>query len=287
MNTIKFKSIKVFLAVLGIFICLSVKSQPPCPCPNEIITQENFNEYTANYHRNFLGLTNDKRHTEWIYLQKNYFIFLNHFLTLTPESDGIWIYFISHGKILDVGQQYHKDQLIINIAASEKMLPKFEKLRAFLNVSSDLKKDNKIHLSTHKGIDISFMGPKSIFDFSEVQMLENSFRYKLAFSKADGTLDEKYTERLYICRKQIEQIKLALDANTAWNGVKLYFGSYDKIITCTNNKVPEQFTLLLLPVENQNSAGNFDKYNNFLKEKLRLLNSDIYNHGALCPNQCN
>jgi hypothetical protein len=289
MSTINLKKAKKILMVLSIFSFLSAKSQSSCPCPGEIIEQSDFERYISNYRENFLNEPQGKNHTEWIYLPKNYFVFLDNFLKLTPSSDGVWIYFISHDRVIDINQQSGKNQLLINIVASENKKPKLEILKAYFNVSPILNSNNKIHLSTHRNFDLSLFGPKNIFNFTQDQVLENSYRYKQAYSKPGEALDKKYSERLHICREHIEQIKNSLEENKNWGGVKMYFGSYNKKIACTMNDDEKQFTLLLLPVKNQNSNGNFDIYNTFLKEKLRkkLTTSEIYNHGALCPQQCN
>ncbi len=283
------KEVKLILILLCVFFTISAKSQDTCTCNGEIINDSDFKNYTDNYRTNFFKEKKGKNHTEWIFLPRNYFLFLNDFLKKTYNSDGVWVYFITLYKQIDFNQQLSKDQLLINIVASEKGKPKFENLKAFYNISSIIKSNNKIHLSTHSALDVSLFGPKNIFDFTQDQVLENSYRYKIAYSDSDGTLQKKYSERLHICKAHIAQIADFLDNNPTWEGVKMYFGSYNKLIGCTGNEDPQQFTLLLLPVENRNKKGSFNLYNNFLVEKFKTKNiiTDIYNHGSLCPQICN
>lgn len=285
------KRAKILVCILCLLFCTTVKSQT-CACDSQVISQEDFERYKANYRANFLTATGtvDKRHTEWIYLPRNYFIFLNNFLKLTPSSDGVWIYFISLHSNIDPLQQIDKDQILINFFASENKLPTFKKLNAFLNASSDLNTNNKIFLSTSSSTNtVSLIGPKRIFNFTEDQLLTNQYNYKLAFKdQSTGNIEKKYSERVHICRTHIRQIANALEANANWKGVKLYFGSYNAQITCVGNEDPKQLTLLLLPVEDRKSIGNFDKYNQFLvSKKITKDNADIYNHGSLCPQICN
>lgn len=112
------------------------------------------------------------------------------------------------------------------------------------------------------------------------KILENSFRYVESYSAPE------YSLRMHLGRKHIDQLKAAIDGDPVkWQGVKFYFGVYGKIIDCTHMQDPNQFTLIAVPVKDQNGEGDIKAYNSFLKTNLKLT-SDIYNHGSLCPNIC-
>ena len=283
----KFTKLVTIATLLSSFFVLTAKSQYTCPCGGYLISDSDFQNYKANYKSNFSTNTGNNHHTEWIYLPKNYFLFFNDFFDKTPSADGLWVYFVSHGTVLDANQQVKKNQILLNIVASKKMNPSFADLRAYYKKSKILTAKDIIDLDTHKsGSTASKIGPKALFDFDEDGVKGNSYQYKISYSESDGTLDKKYTERMHICRMQIEQIKMALDSDPSLKGVKLYFGSYNKKIECVNNEDDRQFTLLLLPVEGKEKDSKFSIYNNLLKEKLKIFDSQIYNHGSLCPNQC-
>jgi len=276
MSTISFKKAKTILLAASLFFYSAVKSQ--CPCPGNLISQQEYLTYTANYNSFFIQGASDKKHTKWIYIPKQYFEFLNNFLSSSINSDGIWIYFLSYGYILDPRQQTSADQLLFNIVASENKKPNFTTLKNYLGSSTTLD-SYRLELSTRRVSGTSTLGVNQIIKREKAYIVADTLRYKLT------NPDVKYSERLFICKQQIQQV-LQYTNSMNFNGIKLYFASYNTLFSCVQNKDPKQFTLLLAPVKNKNSEPDFNAYNNFFLNKLHMQSAEIYNHGSLCPNDC-
>lgn len=273
-NVLAAIAVSCFLLSFGQF----AKGQE-CPCPGALISQNEFDTFTKNYESFFVSGALDKKHTKWIYMPVKYFEVLIDFFNKNPSNDGIWIYFISYGYILDPGQQKSDQQILFNVVASEKRKPKFDDIRNYLG-SSGVLNNYKIELSTrHDPVSASRIGVGHIFKRMRADILGDSLRYKLT------NPDVKYSERLFVCKTQIQQIVNYVKAK-GLGGVKLYFASYGSILPCTQNKDLQQFTLLLAPVKNKFSEPNYEAYNNFLIKRLKFLQTEVYNHGSLCPNDC-
>ncbi len=267
------------MAALLCLLFLEASSQ--CACSGTI-SQGELVKYKDHYKNIFVKGGADKKHTQWIYLPKNYFLFLQDFLTKNPYTKGVWIYFLSQGKVLDPNQQSEKNQILVNIVSADvTSKPDFKSLINHHQTSPILKVDNIVHLSTRPNIaSPSIIGPNEILGNDEYEILSNVVRYKEQYPSGI------YSTRLFVCRAQIDQIVSVLTQGTTFGGVKLNFGSYGKVISCVGNIYKNQFTLLLVPVKDENSFANIDIYNAFLREKMGVSFTDIFNHGSLCPADC-
>ena len=260
----------------GLLLYCSLAKAQDCPCRNVDMTQAEFSQDTLNYEKLFVKPFGGKKHTKWVYLPKNYFLFLDRFLDST-DYPGVRFHFVSHNKKLDHNQQFRDDQIMLMIEAGYRRdYRKFDTLYSFHKKVDILWNPNYNHveLSTRHKNGSSIIGPDHII-LQDTSVIDN-------YKKQNKT--NKYTKSVYVCEQQINQIKTFLNSNTGYNGVKLYFGSYNEKIECLDQGDVRQFTLILVPVENKDSKANFAKYLEFLKDKF--LN-EYYNHGSLCPNSCN
>lgn len=132
---------------------------------------------------------------------------------------------------------------------------------------------NHVELSSRNNTNPSIIGPDNLIATTHVE-IDNHKR---------NNPRDKYSEGVYICKEQIRQIISYLDANNTYQGVKLYFASYNKKMDCVKYKVKEQFTLILAPVPDKDSKPSLKDYIEFLKNKFA---NQYYNHGSLCPNRC-
>lgn len=256
----------------------SLLAQRECNCRGAI-TQEEFSKDTANFKKNFFEDQDDKKHTEWIYLPKNYFKLFHFFLNATEGADGLWVYFVSKETKIDLDQQSRDDQVLFNIVASINGKPEFDKLKAFANSSQILSTGNTIELSTRRRQSASRITHEFILKRSKIDIKTDSFRYK------EQNPLPKYSQRLFICKNQLDQI-YNLITGLSLGGVKFYFASYNEIKDCVRNQVPEQLTLILAPVKNRNSGPDFNALKSFLIKKFGISAAEVYNHGSLCPNDC-
>ncbi|MBL7701451.1 MAG: hypothetical protein JNM14_04335 [Ferruginibacter sp.] len=276
----------IVLPALIIILPITTKSQNCQLCAGTPISNEEFERYKQNYKDVFIHGDPAKRnkHPEWIYLPKTYINFFSLYLKAVNNADGIWIFLVNNRLKIDNNQQKDLDQIMFNISGSENCSPEYSRFNSCLAAATEIKtQENKIHISTRKNTT-----SKSIIDYTHImgktseKILQNSFRYVETYK------EEKYSLRMHLSREHISQLKTAIEGSGgAWNGIKLYFGVYGKIITCTRMKDPNQITLIALPVRNQNNDGNMDDYNSFLKNKAFIRVEDVYNHGALCPQVCN
>lgn len=257
--------------------CISAQD---CPCPGMPIGKTEFDAYTGAYQTIFRNV-NPARHTQWIYLPRNYFIFLQNFLNSETSFKGISFRFVSHNFNIDPDQQSAKQQIMfIAVAARSATNVDSQALQTF-NLSDSTLRDSrftKVELSSRRTTaPPSRIGPSHII-FPNSKAIAN---YETEHT------EPRYTKAVYICKQQIDQVNLYLQAHPKYEGVKLHFASYNKIIPCVNDSVKEQFTLILVPVPNSNAKSDIDKYVAYFKKLLKdKFLDEFYNHGELCPNSC-
>jgi hypothetical protein len=281
MPMIKFNKIFKTLLLAVLLLHSSFGNAQDCPCPNIEMTDTEFGQDTLNYENLFVKSYGKEKHTKWIYFPKNYFVFLDSFFK-EHDYPGVRFFFVSHGKKIDDDQQSRKDQILFMIEAGyESSYVNFGTLNSFhqkVNLFWD-PKNNHVELNTRRNQGTpSRINPDHII-LPDINAIKTYKKENPKFM---------YTKSVYTCKAQIQQIKAFLDINTTYKGVKVYFASYNGKKPCSDIDWADakQFTLILVPVIDQNSKASLKEYITYLKNLKEKFNTDYYNHGSLCPNSC-
>jgi hypothetical protein len=289
----KFLSVRKVLAFsLTINLLLhsfNLKAQTSC-CADLVVSPEDLDKYVINYDNNFRGnnVNNRKIFTKWIFLHRNYILFIDSFLNEQQNQSyaGVKFFFVDNNTILDSDQQEHKNQLFIQISAA--FSPRRSDENALLNFDRRVdflwKPDNqKIYLSPSTGTSPNINTRINKYDILRI----NSDALSRHRSSRPAN---KYTKEVFICREIIHSIASELKTDINLGGVKCIFGSYNKLMQgCIGNVDSNQFTLIFAAVKDQNQTVKFLEY---FAKMLKISETgqkfiDNYNHGSLCPNVCN
>jgi hypothetical protein len=252
-----------------------------CGCPDPTVTDEDLERYISNHGQNFRTTPiNRKKFTKWIFLHRNYFLFFEAFFNSANYTNykGLRFIMVDYNNLLDQNQQEHKNQILFQIAA----VTGEEKIdtNALINFNSTvpyLQNPNNasIYISPSNN-----QNPNLNTRLSAMNLIwldrDAIINYR------NSNVADKYTKSVCISKDMITLIANELKQDVSQMGVKCIFSAYNRPMQqCISLKDNKQFTLVMVPVLDQNSTINLNKL--FINKKF--LNEG-FNHGSLCPSDC-
>jgi hypothetical protein len=282
------KKMNLFMFLGLLLFSINLRAQDLC-CPDSRVRPEDLNQYISNYNNLFRGNTTSKKiFTQWVFLQRNYFLFIDSFFNHPDNQSykGVKFLLTDQDNIPDRDQLEHKNQLFFQISAA--FTPNSADYSAFqfFDNTVDLlwrPADSRVYISPSSGGNPNPNTMITRFDLLRI----NTDAERRYLSKRPHP---KYTKQIFVCKDVIKSIATDLKLDVTLGGVKCIFGSYNKPMpSCIGLEDIRQFTIIFAAVKDQNVNVKLAEY---YKRRIYVANDGIkfidnYNHGSLCPNVCN
>lgn len=277
----KFQFKKTVALVLFSFCFHFASGQCNCPVPSQTVSETKLNGYKTNYKKKFhFNAWNTKRHSFSVDFSKEAIIkfYIENFINSRKGYSGVDVYFTNKKSSTFPGQE-DIDQIGLI------MMPSDNQCKTDIDGFSIINNSYNQRYGNHHNTPYAVPGDAQMFrDYTGY--------YKSRYIDSLPNIYTKSVHFNYSVFKELYEFLISGTYESSHKGLRFEFGIYSALNQTCGQIDADQITLFISPVK-KNGSSNYSSFVNYVKMKYSNSIMEyknimaIFNHGELCPNNCN